>query len=311
MIADSLMDWLCKAQTPSIRYLALTELAGLEPAHAEVQAARQEMQTSGPIPAILARQNEDGAWRGEKGYYTPKYTSAHWSMLLLAELHADPQDERVQRGAAHMLEVTQAGLEQRLEKRVHGWTCLWANILRYTVHAGLAQDPRLQSVIVALQLDGLGFGWRCPYNDERPCAWGAARALWGLAALPPGLRSEETQAATENAIHFLLLEHSLVQADYPTPEGGKVHEVWGRLNFPLFYQADILFVLRALGDANALGHPAAQAALEWLGQRRQPNGTWRGASPFRQRTWRAMGDSQETDRWVTLQAARVLKQAGF
>jgi hypothetical protein len=109
----------------------------------------------------------------------------------------------------------------------------------------------------------------------------------------------------------LLEEHSLMQANYPTSEGGHIHEVWSRLNFPLFYQADILFVLRALADANALDRPGAQDALGWLAQRRRPDGRWSGASPFRQRTWRAIGDRGETDRWVSLQAATVLKQAGY
>jgi hypothetical protein len=311
MIDSTLIDWLLEAQTPSIRYLALSRLLGLGEAHPAVQAARLAMQAGGPIPAILAKQSEIGAWRGEKSYYTPKYTSAHWSMLLLAELAADPEDARVKIGAAHMLEATQPGLEQRLEKGVHGWTCLWANILRYTVHAGLAQDNRVEAVIAALLLDGLKFDWRCPYNDERPCAWGAARAIWGLAALPPELRSPEVQAVLESAIHFLVEEHSLVQANYPTPEGGHIHEVWARLNFPLFYQADILFVLRALADTKALGHPGAQDALDWLARRRRPDGHWSGASPFRQRTWRAIGDRGETDRWVSLQAAMTLKQAGY
>jgi len=311
MVDSTPIDWLLEAQTPSIRYLTLTRLLGLAAAHPDVLAAGAAMQTSGPIPIILAKQNESGAWSGEKSYYTPKYTSAHWSMLLLAELQADPQDERVKTGAAHMLQVKQQDLEQRLEKGVHGWTCLWANMLRYTLHAGLALDSRVQALLAALLLDGLRFDWRCPYNDERPCAWGAARALWGLAALPPGLQTAETQAAMHSAVHFLLEEHSLLQANYPTPQDGHIHEVWSRLNFPLFYQADILFVLRALADANALDRPGAQDALGWLAQRRKPDGRWSGASPFRPRTWRVIGERSETDRWVSLQAAETLQQAGY
>jgi hypothetical protein len=310
MIDSTLIDWLLEAQTPSIRYLTLTRLLGLGATHPDVRATCREMQTSGPIPAILARQNETGAWQGEKGYYTPKYTSAHWSMLLLAEMEADPEDARFKNGAAHMLEVIRPELERRLDKGAHGWTCLWANILRYTVHAGLLDDPRLEIVIHALQRDGLDYGWRCPYNEERPCAWGAARSLWGLAALPARLRSAPVQGMMLSAIHFLLEDYDLVAAGYPSWSGGHSSELWSRLNFPLFYQADILFVLRSLADAEALDLSSAQPALEWLVQRRNQSGQWRGASPFRQRTWRVMGDRQETDRWVSVQAAIVLKKAG-
>jgi hypothetical protein len=311
MIESSSIEWLLEAQTPSIRYLTLNRLLGLAETEPEVQAARQAMGATGSIPTILSRQGENGSWVGDKSYYTPKYTSAHWSMLLLAELEADPTDLRLHQGAAHMLEVILPELERRFGKGTYGWTCLWANILRYTLHARLAEDPHLEPVLAALLRDGLDYEWRCPYNDERPCAWGAARALWGLAALPPELHRPEVKNTIQSAIRFLLEEHDLLQANYPVPDNGKIHDLWNRLSFPLFYQADILFVLRALADANALDHPGAHPALDWLAQQRKSNGRWGGASPFRQRTWRVIGDRSETDRWVSLHAAIVLEQAGY
>ena len=66
------------------------------------------MAATGPIPAILAGQTERGNWAGEHSYYTPKYTSTHWSMTLLAELAANPADERLRRGAEFMLADTEA-----------------------------------------------------------------------------------------------------------------------------------------------------------------------------------------------------------
>ncbi len=63
---------------------------------------------------------------------------------------------------------------------------------------------------------------------------------------------------------------------------------WFRLNFPLFYSADILFTLRGLQELGALEHPRAQEALDWLRARRNARGVWRGASPYRRRTWPAL-----------------------
>ncbi len=83
-----------------------------------------------------------------------------------------------------------------------------------------------------------------------------------------------------------------------------------KLNFPLFYQTDVLFALRVLDDLGALDRPGAQPALTWLAERRQKNGRWRGSSPFRQRTWRELGGREETDRWVSLQSAQLLQRAG-
>ncbi|MBZ0278958.1 MAG: hypothetical protein K8I60_22620 [Anaerolineae bacterium] len=39
-------------------------------------------------------------------------------------------------------------------------------------------------------------------------------------------------------------------------------------------------------------------------------GPWRGSSPDRQRTWKGFAGTAETNRWVSLQAAVVLKHAG-
>lgn len=100
---------------------------------------------------------------------------------------------------------------------------------------------------------------------------------------------------------WLLAQYDLLTAAYPTP--GTVHRMWHKLNFPTFYQADILFVLRVVAELDALDHPGAQAVLHWLKEQRQANGRWRGSSPYRSRTWPKLGDSSL---WVTLHAARIL-----
>ena len=313
-----LIHWLTTARTPSIRYLALRRLLGRPETDADVQEAWQAMKTAGPIPAILAGQTEAGHWAGERGYYTPKYVSTHWSMLLLAELAADPAGlppavhagaavhaGGLRQGAAFMLAATQDELEHAIQREAHGLSCFWGNLLRYALHCGYTDDPRIRPIVQYLAHDAQVGGWRCAHNDELPCAWGAARALWGLAALPGTLRSAEAEAAIQSGLAFLLETHRLVEADYPT--SGRVHYLWFRLNFPLFYQADILFVLRVLAELGALDHPGARPALAWLAARRKADGRWRGASPFRQRTWPALADAEETDRWVSLQAAVVLR----
>lgn len=308
MLAETPVQWLLGAQTPSIRYLTLRQLLGRPTDDAEVQIAWQEMKTAAPIPAILAEQTDKGSWSGERSYYTPKYTSTHWSLLLLAELSADANEPRLKRGTEYMLSVTQRELEHSLQTGDYGWSCFWGNLLRYALHNGFAEDARLEAVVRHLIHDALAAGWRCEYNGETPCAWGAARALWGLAALPTPLRPSQWEKAIQSGLTFLLEDYDLVQANYPTRSRGKVSPHWFRPNFPLFYQADILFVLRVLAELDALKHPGVQAALAWLESLRRADGTWRGTSPYRRRTWSSLTDSQETDRWVTLHATWVLSR---
>lgn len=303
-----MLEWLLDAETPSIRYLTLCKLVDKEEIGTGLSEVWDEMKHSGPIPEILGGQTESGSWSGERSYYTPKYTSTHWRMTLLAELHADPDDPRLQAGTKYMLEATEKEAGEHVAQDKHGLECFWGNLLRYSMYAGEGKyGSRVRNVIRILAENAPSAGWRCVHNGENPCAWGAARALWGLSTLPERLRTDQVDDAIQYGLSFLLDEYSLVHANYPTWEGGKVHPLWRRLNFPLFYQVDILFVLRVLAELDALDNPGAQNALEWLKSRQLVNGHWRGSSPYRSRTFKSLASRSETDRWVSLYAMMVLE----
>jgi hypothetical protein len=307
---DELVDWLLEASTPSIRYRTITDLLGARPESSRVRSARRAMLTAGPVPAILKRQSRNGSWKGERGYYTPKYVSTHWSLLLLAELDVGPADQRFRMGTEFMISATRHELEKHLDSKITDWSCFWGNLLRYAFPASSGDDPQLEQLVLQVCRDLQRGPCCCRANDGRPCAWGVLRALWGLAVIPEDGRTDEVESALGEGVAFLLDTFHLEQADYPTRKRGRVSPLWLRLNFPLFYQADLLFALRVFGELGIIDHPGAGPALDWLEQRREKDGRWRGTSPFRGRTYAALGGREETDRWVSLHAARVLQQAG-
>lgn len=304
---NQFVDWLLASDIPTIRFLTLVKLNRLPISHPDVLATMVDMRNVGPIPMILRNQTSTGSWIGEKSYYTPKYTSTHWSMLLLEELRADTKHHWLLRGVDFMLDRTEDEAKEHVENKQHGLECFWGNVLRYSIAFGSPEDPRLINITRILVENALQAGWRCPYNDDNPCAWGVVRTLWGLAVLPSGMFPEPRKSAIEAGVQFLLGKNRLITADYPVRDTGGVHPLWKRMNFPLFYQADILFVLRTLKEVGALDQPGAGAAINWLLERRGMDGRWRGASPFRSRTWKEMGDRNETNRWVSLQAALILE----
>lgn len=307
---DPFISWLLSAETPSIRHQTLTGLLEFPPDSPEVKEARQEIMRTGPVPTILARQTESGQWANEQSYYTPKYVSTHWSLMLLTELDIDGRDPRFQDGVHYMLETTASRLQERMEAGQTGFSCFWGNLLRYAGQAGLQSDQRFAQIVAYALHDLTGSHCQCEHNWHFACAWGVIRTLWGLTVIPAAERAAELTDAINSGVTFLLDSYQLLTAEYPTAEQGKVHPLWFKLNFPLFYQTDILFTLRVLAGLNILNHPGAQPALDWLETKRGRNGRWRGSSPYRQRTWQALGGRGETDRWVSLQAALILKQAG-
>jgi hypothetical protein len=308
MRENGLAIWLLSADTPSIRYRTLVDLFGLSENETRVAQTRQAIMENGAVPAILSHQSEAGKWIGERSYYTPKYTSTHWSLMLLAELCVDGHDSRFQQGIHYMLNATADELSQQMKTHTTGLSCFWGNLLRYALHSG-SYDTQVEKIISYAKMDLRDGPCLCPHNGGHACAWGVVRTLWGLAAVPKERRNREINDAINQGVKFLLDSFHLVDANYPS-EKGKTNPLWFKLNFPLFYQVDILFTLRVLDELDMLYHPGIQSALDWLEQLRGRNGRWSGSSPFRQRTWRELGDRGVTDRWVSLHASRILLHAG-
>ena len=303
------IDWLLDSKIPTIRYQTLVNLLGLPTDNDLVNTTRQEIMQIGPVPAILAKQTAAGHWANEHSYYTPKYVSTHWSLMLLTELDIDGRNPQFAQGVEYMLETTANNLKEDLEANKTGFSCFWGNLLRYASHAGLQTDERFADLVTYAIQDISSSHCQCAYNWHFACAWGVIRTLWGLSAIPESKRSQALAEAINIGVTFLLDTHQLIEANYPTSSEGKVHPLWFKLNFPLFYQTDILFTLRIMAELNKLNHPGVQPVLDWLESRRGKNGRWRGSSPYRQRTWAEVGSPAETNRWVSLQAAAILMKA--
>jgi len=105
VLNDDPIPWLLEPdpENPSVCYFALRELLARPEGAPEVQAARAAIMTTGPVPAILDAQYPDGYWVKPGGGYSPKYRGTVWQIIFLAELGADPSDERVRRGCEYLL----------------------------------------------------------------------------------------------------------------------------------------------------------------------------------------------------------------
>jgi len=297
------LNWLLNSQTPSIRYLTLTQVLQ-KPVHdAEVQAVRSEITVSKPVSSILSRQDPEGFWSSKKHYYSPKYRSSHWTMLLLTELAVPPENQNLQKGADFMLETLTK--DKRLETYIEtsvGFFCLWGNWLRYQLFCGRFEDPAVQKAIELVCKDIHRLG-KCRYNGDLPCSWAVIRELNGLALIPENQRSREVEKAIERGIQFIVEDYDIVSADYPVIE--KVHPLWYSLSFPLFYHTDVLFTLRVLKALNALDHPKAKGALDWLWSKQNKQGKWTGGSPFRKKSRPFLAEPDTPNHWITLHAASL------
>lgn len=295
------VPWLLERSDPAVRAQTLRSLLDKGPRDPELRDAQQRAMSTPPISTILRRQKtEPGA-----DLYGPKYESTHWANLLLVEYGVDPGDPRVRRAARYVLEELgrpgRGGMDW-VFNRDHGASCLIGSVVRYVALAGYGNDERLEPLVQRLVRDSKKFDAACWINGDQPCAWGYARLIWGLAALPETALTREVQRTLRRGVEFLL-SYKIERGRYPTDTVPSY--LWRQLSFPLFYQADILFVLRALDAAGAIDDDRAQPAIGWLLARQDERGRWGGRSPYAAR----MPSRVDASKWVTLQACTILKHA--
>jgi len=300
--SPDVLSWLLDPFEPSVRYWVLTKVLGRSERDAEVQDARQQIMDRGPAAAILSHYNHSGQWTGERSYYTYKYTSTHWQLLLLAELAADGQDRRINAACRRMIE------EVASEERDAVWPCFHGNLIGYLHALGHAEDSRVRRFEAELASAATDGQWYCSNNGNRPCSWGVARALWGSSRIAANSRAQAVQDTITCGIRFLA-DYDLGAAE--CPGNSPRHKLWDRLSFPLFYQADILFTLHTLADLDCLeAVPSTTNAIQWLQEQRRKDGRWNGSNPYGGRLWTPLEGSHRPSKWITWQALYILNAHG-
>ena len=270
-----------------------------------MRAARDAATRTDPIASILAAQDPAGWWVKPGAGYAPKYTGTVWQLIFLDQLGADPGEPRV-RGRLRVRPRPHADAD----RGVRGWAggareappppstvihCLNGNLLRALIGFGWLDDPRVGRAIdwqaAAITGEGdirfsaytPGPGFRCGSNDGLPCAWGATKALLGLARIPPDRRSPAVARAIEAAVDFLLSRDPAV-ADYPMGFGNtRPSGSWFRLGFPSGYVADVLQVLEAVCAAGFAKDPRLGLPSSGCSRARTPSADGRTTTPTRAR----------------------------
>ncbi len=302
LLHDDPVPWLLERRDPAVRALTLRTILERSPRDAELREAQARAMSAPPISTILRREPPAGRVP-RRDLYAPKFLAPHWSNLLLAEYGVDGSDPQVRRAARRVLEeLSDPSAMAWAREHEHGVSCFWGNVVRYVSLAGFGTDARLEPIVQRLVRESRRYDASCHINGEQPCAWGYARLVWGLAALPEAARTREVERTLRRGVEFLLT-YRMDRGDYPSDP--RPSHLWHQLSFPLFYQADVLFVLRAIDAAGGIEDERAQPAIAWLLARQGARGRWGGRAPYADR----MPSRIDSSKWVTLQVLGILKHA--
>ncbi len=318
-------DWLLEEDNPSVRYFTLSQIFGKPQNNSEVQATKKEIMLTGVVPKILDKQHDSGYWEAPEKFYTAKYKGTVWQLIILAELGADGQDERVKKACEFILANSQdhksGGFSAWLSVKVGGGRysgvlpCLTGNMVWSLIRLGFLGDPRVQrgiEWIVKYQRfdDGAAYPPKIwPYEKatscfgKHSCHMGVVKALKALAEIPAEKRSAGVADTIERGVEYML-KHHIYKRSHNLSKVSKPG--WLRLGFPLMYQTDVLEIL---GILTSLGYkdPRMQEAVDLVLSKQDENGRWTLENTFNGRFQTSIEQKGNSSKWVTLNALKSLK----
>src|SRR2546422_8787775 len=163
MKSKNALDWLLEEDQPSVRYLALTQLLKRPLDDPEVVAAKDMITRKGWAEEILANRDPAGWWVSGESLYRPKYLSANWMLLILADLGLTRADPRIERACDLWIERfarEDGGFAMEGSKKGH--LCTTGNATRALVQFGYGDHPAVRSAfewLVTNRDKNGGWGW--------------------------------------------------------------------------------------------------------------------------------------------------------
>ncbi len=332
-------DWLLEEADPGVRYLALRDIVDAD--DKDVKAARRKAHREGPIAVILDNMNPEGYWVKPGPGYLPKCKSIVWSIMSLAQLGGFiEEDKRIKIACSYYLDnaLVKGGQFTPKGKVTAIGLCLQGRMLASLMDLG-CKDSRLDTAYEwmarrvtgdnlprKINNDGLApeedvpglfrivnfisnplFG--CRTNEGLACGFAGLLVLTAFSRLPAECRTDLIKRAINAGVDFFLSTEPSI-AGFPGHRKGTPDPMWWRFGFPAF-GTEILQIaetLTALGYGN---DPRLVKTLDLIRKKQGGDGKWLDDYPFRDnRMWVKYGEPGTPNKWVTLRAMRVLKQAG-
>jgi hypothetical protein len=318
-------EWLLEEENPSVRYFALKELLGKKEKNSDVIEARMKIMESAPVTKILGKQEAGGHWGPLNDFYVrAKYKGTVWSFLLLAELGADGEDERIRKAAEFIFTWSQdrqsggfsyMGTDKNGGRHSGVLPCLTGNMVFSMLRFGYRDDPRVIDALDHIAKcqrfdDGKKPPDEWPYNKyddcygKHTCHMGAAKALKALAEVPEDKRTKEMKDTLNEGVEYFLIHH-IYKRSHDLKRVSKPG--WLRFGFPLMYQTDVLELLDIL---TGLGYrdPRMQDALNLVVEKQDKHGKWLMQNSMNGRMAASIERKGKPSKWITLRALKVLRR---
>jgi hypothetical protein len=247
--------------------------------------------------------------------------------MILAELGADGNDDRIRKAGEFILSASQdkesGGFAYSSSVKKGGGRhgevvpCLTGNMVWSLIRLGFFKDPRVQQGIEWITTyqrfdDGISAapdGW--PYDrlktgcfGKHSCHMGVVKTFKALAEIPGKNRSAAVQQTIEKGAEYFLLHHVFKSSHHldRVPKPG-----WLKFGFPLMYQTDVLEIL---GILTSLGYKDERMleAIDVVVSKQNDKGQWMLENTYNGRYHVNIEQKEKPSKWITLHALNVLKR---
>lgn len=303
-IPDETLHWLLDGDV-AIQYQIHRDLLGED--RPDMQA---RISTEGWGARFLAARNPEGHWG--RGFYQPKWTSSHYTLLDLRHLCLPPCHPQVLE-TIHLIltesKDAQGSINPHKTPGTPSDVCINGMFLNYACYFGVEEQP-LRSIIDYLiwqQMPDGGFNCQREYGAPvHSSLHSTISVLEGIHEYLDGgysYRWDELTEITVRGCEFIL-QHQLFRSER---SGEIIDPKMVMLSFPSRWRYDILRALDYFRAARIPYDTRMEPALAVLIQKQRKDGRWPLQARHPGQTHFEMEQTGQPSRWNTLRALRVLR----
>ena len=302
---ESIIEWLLEGD-PSIRWQTMKDLCK-SPGN-EIIRERSKIEKEGWGKMLMEFQDPIGTW--DNNYYTPKWTSTTYTLLLLRRMGINPLNKRCKLGGEILLTnglLSDGGINYSRAKKKRSETCITGlvfGILSYFKVKDERMDAIFQYLIENQMEDG---GWNCrfPRGATHASFHTTLMVLEALYEFQESFSDEKSEKILimQKQAHEFLLQHKLYKSHRT---GETVSKKMAMLSFPPRWHYTVIAALDYFQKINHQRDERFSDPIKIL-TKKEKNGKWPLQATIKGKNWLDMEKVRKPSRWNTLRALRILQ----
>ena len=304
MNQQQIIDWLLEGDV-AIQYQVYKDLLGIERKDLQKRIAHE-----GWGQQFLSKRHANLHWG--LGFYQPKWTCSHYTLLDLRHLNLSPDNEEVKKTITLILETSIAedgGIQLGPSTAIYSDVCVNGMFLNYASYFR-TEEQKLHSIVDCILNEIMPDGG---FNCVTVRGGAQHSSLHSTLSVLEGLhefqktgyryRHKDIQGVLKSAEEFILI-HQLFLSDRT---GHIIKKEFLKLTYPGRWKYDILRAMDYFRSTGRAWDHRMEAAVKVMLKKKNKENTWNMQAAHPGKVHFTMEKTGPPSRWNTLRAIRVLQ----